>query len=731
MKDETTTPAAMLKAGQVPRMVRWYAPKLLFQIGVRSIISSVFGQYADHRMLQVATDQVPVDTLVKRYDYSDPAHPDPDRRVATDEKGGVWIDYVADVGDGFLPSYAVAHLLAKPALDIPKVGQLPGGSILLMGGDQAYPEATRKNYQARLQQPFDWAYDTDKAERKLFVIPGNHDWYDGLSAFDNLFCGLRDPLTKEGSTKIGGWATRQHRSYWAIRLPHDWWIWGCDIQFSSYLDDGQIGYFDTVADQMCPGHKVILCLAEPSWLLQQKEYDEHENLNAITMLARKRGAKVLAVIAGDSHHYARYTSEDIGTNFITAGGGGAFLHATHDLRAEVAISWPMPVGTEEAGQSPSVEAVQRRAPDVKQRQLSPRQITLNLKPQPKTQKKPADEPGDIISGAAEHVIADIDAAISEFTTKPRCYPDRWQSAKLSLRNLWFPLYNLPFAAGIGLIYWILTWSFLTVAERSPRLQTKTGGLKFEDLTNMPGWQGLKQQIFEVPGHLIEAMFDSIGLALGLLGLLAALIAYADVDKTRGPKSRMFLKIVIGFLHWIAHVTAMMVLMVVLIRWHVAAAPIVSSALEQFGNFLATSAPVFKDTLSDGPFAAIIRGRGWVPHVLGVAYPFEMMVLGGFAGGQILGIYWVIASVISGMHCADSFAALRITRYRNFLRMRFDRDRVTIYPIGLDRVPRKDAWRDREPVDIIKGERSLILPKSPLKPRLIERPIVIRDRDVKA
>jgi hypothetical protein len=42
------------------------------------------------------------------------------------------------------------------------------------------------------------------------------------------------------------------------------------------------------------------------------------------MLARKKGAKICAVLAGDWHHYSRYTNDELGVQFITCGGGGAF-----------------------------------------------------------------------------------------------------------------------------------------------------------------------------------------------------------------------------------------------------------------------------------------------------------------------------------------------------------------------------------------------------------------------
>ena len=42
--------------GSLPKMVRWYDPRLLARVWVRTIVSSVFGQYADQRLIQAATD---------------------------------------------------------------------------------------------------------------------------------------------------------------------------------------------------------------------------------------------------------------------------------------------------------------------------------------------------------------------------------------------------------------------------------------------------------------------------------------------------------------------------------------------------------------------------------------------------------------------------------------------------------------------------------------------------
>ena len=197
------SPLRQLRLGQLPKMVSWYDPRLLARIGVRTIISSVFGQYADQRLIQAVTDPCDDQELCTRYDYSDPAVANPARHIAADETGAYWLDYVADVGDGFESTYTVAYLMAQDSLDVRQAGRLRHGEVLIMGGDQCYPQATREEYKSKLLQPYNWAFTSSKPDRKLFALPGNHDWYDGLNAFDSLFCAARDKNSR--GNMIGGW----------------------------------------------------------------------------------------------------------------------------------------------------------------------------------------------------------------------------------------------------------------------------------------------------------------------------------------------------------------------------------------------------------------------------------------------------------------------------------------------------------------------------------------------
>ena len=98
------------------------------------------------------------------------------------------------------------------------------------------------------------------------------------------------------------------------------------------------------------------------------------------------------------------------------------------------------------------------------------------------------------------------------------------------------------------------------------------------------------------------------------------------------------------------------------------------------------------------------------------------------GSFIVGAYLLISSRLWGRHNEQAFSSLRISDYKNFLRLHISKDgTLTIHPIGLDRVPRR--WRARRA-----GERSATpsaeVPDDPAAtaPRLIEPPIVIPPRD---
>ncbi|MFY9622083.1 MAG: hypothetical protein WAQ99_19875 [Pyrinomonadaceae bacterium] len=336
-----------------PKMTNWYDPRQLIDTAKRTDISTIVGQYADPR------SGMPDPTLYKFFDYSRhviPSRYDFEIDKSKGDRDEIWIDYAADVGDGFNPTYAVAYNLSQPSLTLSGVDKrLPRGEILFLGGDGVYPTANSKSYEERLVTPYRMALKAGVAEGMspltselaehphIFALPGNHDWYDSLVAFKQLFCShvFNDrKFAADPTTGTGGWTTRQRRSYFTLKLPQNWWLLAIDLQLNHNIDVAQLVYFESVIEKMEPGDKVILCLPEPYWEKYIKYQDvpdvvekykqKDESIAKLDRYFSERGVEVKAFIAGDLHHYRRFEDEQ-GVQKLTAGGGGAFLHPTHDF----------------------------------------------------------------------------------------------------------------------------------------------------------------------------------------------------------------------------------------------------------------------------------------------------------------------------------------------------------------------------------------------------------------
>lgn len=311
------------------KMVRWYDVKQLASTLLKTVISTIFGNFADKREIQAAL------STCDHYDYSN--------------RDEIWIDYISDLGDGFDSTYTLAHLMKEEQITCDGV-TLSRGNILIMGGDEVYPTPEKEEYENRLQGPYNAAFpwDDEQPDRPhLFALPGNHDWYDGLTNFLKLFCQDR---------ALGNWHTQQRRSYFALKLPHNYWIWGIDVQLDADIDKPQLDYFERIAkDEMQPGDKIILCTAEPSWVYNSLKQDDasyarlkffedkyiHQRVDGKTRDGHK-GFQHVATFTGDLHHYSHYAGTDLENNqerhLISAGGGGAFMHPTHFLKKEITVN---------------------------------------------------------------------------------------------------------------------------------------------------------------------------------------------------------------------------------------------------------------------------------------------------------------------------------------------------------------------------------------------------------
>ena len=299
--------------GFTPRgPVAWLSPTQLAATGIRVAFAAQFGAYLDKRELQLA-----LPTAV----HADHA-----------QSEELWIDYIADLGDGFDATYSMAYLLAQDNIEV-NDGVLPRAQVLVLGGDQVYPTASSAAYEDRFEGPYKAAFPQPITETSphIFALPGNHDWYDGLTAFLRLFA-------RRNGNHIGGWVTKQTRSYFALKLPHGWWLLAIDAQGDAYLDDPQLEFFRGVAATFERGDRIIIAIPQPSWMITHANPRVYDTLDYfLRSVIDPSGAEVAVMLSGDLHHYSRYASKDAPRQLINCGGGGAYTSATHHLAEEIIV----------------------------------------------------------------------------------------------------------------------------------------------------------------------------------------------------------------------------------------------------------------------------------------------------------------------------------------------------------------------------------------------------------
>ncbi|MCA9525420.1 MAG: hypothetical protein KC549_03875, partial [Myxococcales bacterium] len=488
-----------------PSMVGWYDPGPLVATAVNMVISKTFGTFDDRRAVE--------GSKLAQYEHA--------LAPAASTADTLWVDYVADTGDGFDSTFAVASAVSLPHLPLRQPDgrwvATKRGHMLVFGGDQVYPLATAHDYYRRFITPFrlaaagdqvrpgddlesvhPWSrlpsdappdalpgYDprapwhpdrefvgaddgVDPIDRQpprlpwVVALPGNHDWYDNLVQFMKIFA---------SGERFAEWNPVQSRSYFVKKLPFQWWIFGVDIQLTGDIDQDQLRYMLDWVDALRPGDHVILCIPEPAWL--DRDGGAHRRYLQVLERALEEGDHLQVWLAGDLHHYRRH-EDTRGRQKIVAGGGGAFLHATHPTK-------PIEV-------------------------LPPRG------------RKAAPAP-----------LQDGEFGLRESFPTPRV------SRILALRNLLFPFLNWRFGGFLGSLYLIAAW-LLVPAPGNTRFQpNRLHTLGFAEVG-----QVLQTMVEVALGNPLAGLF--------LLGLIGGIRAMSNTP------SALYNNIA-GLLHGVAHVLA--------------------------------------------------------------------------------------------------------------------------------------------------------------------------------
>ncbi|WP_241331255.1 metallophosphoesterase [Chryseobacterium arthrosphaerae] len=278
-----------------------------------------------------------------------------------------WFDFIADTGDGFDATTTVFFHLTRDTYTYSFKNEfdrdagseveirLKKGAALVVGGDLVYPVGSENSYRDRFKGPLRFvAPDRREPGPVLLATPGNHDWYDGLSAFFRLMC---------QKSKIGNYRTVQNRSYFAYSLRKNVHLLGVDNQLLGDIDIPQMAFFTEYVgkiSRMNARNHIIMLIAEPYWYHYdiKDRYQRRQRMDSLEYIikALKVAVKNLevdnvkseiifdVVLTGDIHHYSHYKLDESFEgydqeikHYITSGGGGAFGHITDFLKDEITL----------------------------------------------------------------------------------------------------------------------------------------------------------------------------------------------------------------------------------------------------------------------------------------------------------------------------------------------------------------------------------------------------------
>lgn len=249
-----------------------------------------------------------------------------------------------DTGEGDASQWAV----------VPRIEQIAAETdFMVIASDVIYPAGGVDDYENKFYRPY------ASYPRPIYAVPGNHDWYDGLTGFMFHLCGqeVAPPKADAGPRSLLAkllWrkakrpnaagvaamrelrATPEQRSaqaspYWVIDTGPLQLV-GVDTGIMNVLDRAQGAWLREVS--RASRKPKILITGKPIYVDGRYSPGEIEGDGTVDDVVRDPDSNYVAAIGGDIHNYQRYPvrlSDGRVIVYIVSGGGGAFMHATHRI----------------------------------------------------------------------------------------------------------------------------------------------------------------------------------------------------------------------------------------------------------------------------------------------------------------------------------------------------------------------------------------------------------------
>lgn len=274
--------------------------------------------------------------------------PPPRDRIVTRfaDRAAVSVGLLGDPGEGDASQYAVVPVFARVAGDT---------DLAVVCSDVVYPAGGVAAYADRFYR----AYADHPGP--IYALPGNHDWYDGLTGFMTAFC---DAPPDAGAPPLGGSGVGAalRRLLWrrapratAEQVADMRWYRDAESQQAGQpgpycaidagpvrlvlIDTGLDGHIDAEQGEwlreVSRGDRPkILLTGRPIYSygrLQRSPITGGGDVNEIVTDPRHH---YVAAIGGDDHNYQRYPvalRDGRTIQYVVAGGSGAYLSATHQI----------------------------------------------------------------------------------------------------------------------------------------------------------------------------------------------------------------------------------------------------------------------------------------------------------------------------------------------------------------------------------------------------------------
>jgi hypothetical protein len=267
-------------------------------------------------------------------------------------------DLTIDHGDLAEPSFIVAGDTGEGDASqwavVPRIEQIAAQThFMVIASDVIYPAGGVDDYENKFFRPY------ERYPRPIYAVPGNHDWYDGLTGFMFHLCGQRTPPPKADAgprsalgrllwrkakrpdpAKVADMlrfrAAPEQRSaqaspYWVIDTGPLQLV-GIDTGITNVVDRDQGDWLRAVS--VASRKPKILITGKPIYVDGRYQPGEIEGGGTVDDVVRDPAANYVAAIGGDIHNYQRYPVRLPGGRvimYLVSGGGGAFMHATHSI----------------------------------------------------------------------------------------------------------------------------------------------------------------------------------------------------------------------------------------------------------------------------------------------------------------------------------------------------------------------------------------------------------------